>query len=1156
MLVPVTGVALIDAEPFPPPPPPPPIPVNGLQSVGLFTRGGIPADTSTDPAWAGKTIPNNYVTGFVVNVYWKDLQPNGPNDVIPEANAMTEALAQAAAKNMTQLKVRFFSGIHAPEWAMDLGGGRITDFYEPQSNKYEDIPRFWHPDFAAAQAACMRQLVERYGQNRIFVEWAIAGPMVTYAEPCILHLNKVADPVEQTQIQANRDKLLAAGYTMAQHRAAFTTAFKSHIGLLGSSTIALNPLQTLNPDGTNNNSVADALQLLEEVHDILGSDGGGGNNSIRHMPPSWNATTDTYPNLLDQIYTRLTEISREEPRRPTYWQTATAERIGNLYETCKSAVRMGATMIELASKFTESNQLWGMTPEQFDEINAGLRANAGVTNGGDPPPDPDPTTTNLSYVEGGVWVIQQISNTSWNKNNVNNALLREYVKGFGVRYNWNLRTHAMRDDAHAVAKAAGKKFSERVIAGHFVPDSVKTAIGGPDGNWMYRTLQGTTPISCVIPWDKNTGIPGLHPAMEDALRTLAQDMISYARNNGIRVVHGNWFGKYWAELNHEEALQAVPGYSFNAWVEGHRKWAACFLDYVDDDVMMEFPLSGHPGGRNSFGTDIANMLILQAGGEEFSDKLVVQGNGWGDPALKGPTTSRPVHWAKQMYGFVDPSGAEIDWSTYMPLLNQIGSKYVEVYAESWNAATRPAGGIDIDGSIASLDFYGQKFVDDYNKPVVIVPDPEPVPDPPLAGNQLLESVGGVWALQEDTGLNFLTKFRNVRTKAPSVHGYGFRYYVNTACDSAGNLDTSPTGRIPTFLNWIQTINNENAGKFYKASLRPLMGKSTPIAWMNHMDEVAPGALTYTYNDLWCPHPCYNAPVTHAHDGLPTHSHAIGDPNDVFAIAFRKHIQQLVAYLQSVGLIGHDKLVPFIHGGYHGYQYSEYYYGPPVQVSQVAGDNPAKYTAAQHRAATLGLIDIMYDELPVDVATEFSSTGAGPMVGDYSSGSYVAGSNPFIEALVDKLLAKYGPGSQRVYLSFNGWHDVKIAGGDTAAAEFNKQMATRERAALANTGLLAELQDILRSPTDNFDWNGPNGAFRWAYNGIQDILPPFDGTNPPRRTLGKGSGPSGEDEYLLKGVGPIEVYADRFNGTANAATNSAQLEEECAGWRAEIMSRTA
>lgn len=375
-------------------------------SVGLFNRSGPPVDFSSRPGWANLPIPGNFVPGFVVNVYWKDLQPNGPDDEIPATNALSQALVAANNKGMEQIKVRFFAGIHAPDWAMALGPGSITNYFEPQSGVYETIPPFWDPAFASAQAACMRKLVARYGQNPMFVEWAIAGPMVTFAEPCIIHTVNSSDPAEDAPIAANRAKLIAAGYTQELHDQAFTTAIQSHLGIISASTMAMNPIQQVLPDGSSFQSVARALQVIEEVYTTLGGNGGAGNNSIRHMPPSWNAITDTYPSSLGLIYTRLRELAAMDPRRPTYFQTATSARIGDLYEVCKSAVRMGATMIELpdgVSSYTDSTQPWGMTPAEFDEINAGLRANANMEV--EPPPgvdlveDPNDPGTYLNGVE-------------------------------------------------------------------------------------------------------------------------------------------------------------------------------------------------------------------------------------------------------------------------------------------------------------------------------------------------------------------------------------------------------------------------------------------------------------------------------------------------------------------------------------------------------------------------------------------------------------------------------------------------------------------------------------------------------------------------------------------------------------------------------------
>src|SRR5712692_6808847 len=120
---------------------------------GLIDRNGPPP-----PEWLGQ------MGGFVVNAFWSDLQP-AENDPIAANNAIDSAIARAqgleASGAHIGIKVRFYAGIDAPQWAKNLGGGPVT-IYDPTAGRGGTVGRFWTPQFGAAYDAVWQQLATKY----------------------------------------------------------------------------------------------------------------------------------------------------------------------------------------------------------------------------------------------------------------------------------------------------------------------------------------------------------------------------------------------------------------------------------------------------------------------------------------------------------------------------------------------------------------------------------------------------------------------------------------------------------------------------------------------------------------------------------------------------------------------------------------------------------------------------------------------------------------------------------------------------------------------------------------------------------------------------------------------------------------------------------
>src|SRR5262249_42873761 len=122
------------------------MPLQGVVSNGLAT-----------PAY------REVVNAFVVNVYWKEIQL-APGAEIESDNAIDRALQQVRQLDpelKVKIKLRIFSGIHAPEWAKNIGG---EPFFvrDPQGGASGTIGRFWLDEFGQAYADMQKKLAEQY----------------------------------------------------------------------------------------------------------------------------------------------------------------------------------------------------------------------------------------------------------------------------------------------------------------------------------------------------------------------------------------------------------------------------------------------------------------------------------------------------------------------------------------------------------------------------------------------------------------------------------------------------------------------------------------------------------------------------------------------------------------------------------------------------------------------------------------------------------------------------------------------------------------------------------------------------------------------------------------------------------------------------------
>jgi hypothetical protein len=337
-------------------PDPPPVRPEAI-TIGCFKRDGPPAPTGTGGAWGDRVLAGAYVKGFVANVLWSDLQPDEQGQEF-QVDDIDEAITQATDLGI-QLKVRLFFGGNAPTWAKIIGGGPMSIENPQTPGDVFTCGIFWDSAYITAVQDVHDQFFERYNQyvwpDGPLREVTISGAMTRYAEPCL----------RQNSLAANRAMFTAHGYTLQKDLACHRTYIDQMRDFRGVAGMAFNAFQVAN---TIQNLPAIAITLMDYARESLGLHAGIGNNSDRvdviNDPPMW--PLPGAQKLYDAI---------ENQGAPSYIQTAAEARVGNLYQTCLNNVDRGVTMMELPGNFTQDG-IKGMTPDQFDTINAGLLANA------------------------------------------------------------------------------------------------------------------------------------------------------------------------------------------------------------------------------------------------------------------------------------------------------------------------------------------------------------------------------------------------------------------------------------------------------------------------------------------------------------------------------------------------------------------------------------------------------------------------------------------------------------------------------------------------------------------------------------------------------------------------------------------------------------
>jgi hypothetical protein len=313
---------------------------------------------------------------------------------------------------------------------------------------------------------------------------------------------------------------------------------------------------------------------------------------------------------------------------------------------------------------------------------------AAPSSAGTPGPDPSVSTTVLPPV-CGTWALAPVNSARHLQHSaptISTALRTPYVRGLSVRAPWHAvdADLSLFDAAYRQSRAAGKPISVRFMAGRHTPARVFAA-----GAHYYVDSAGDR---VPVPFSR-TGAPG-NPVFEAAYDRAVARMAAWSRAHGARVLHLPWYGHKWAEIDNGREVTRARGYSYPAWLAGHKRLVDIGLRYAGTDLSIEFAMSGHWGSEPGGQRELADYVLSKT--QPWTPKVFVQGNGLG--RFTGSPTTKELFRGMQMY---DPG--DYDWANIYRRLDGIGATYVEVYTDSFTGGRRATLATQVRNYAAKFD---------------------------------------------------------------------------------------------------------------------------------------------------------------------------------------------------------------------------------------------------------------------------------------------------------------------------------------------------------------------------------------------------------------------------------------------------------------------
>lgn len=306
---------------------------------GLLDRDGQPP-----PQYIGTAV-----RGWVVKTYWKDLQ-HSAGGALADNNAIDQAVAAIRTINAAHpglnmgLKLRVYTGIYAPDWAKNLGGGSVN-VVDPQDKEQGTIGRFWTDDFGKAYADLEQKLAAKYDGVPEVREVVISRCTTFFAEPFI------RDKGDKGSV-AN---MLAAGFSADVDQTCHRQEIDAHkVWAQTHSALDFSPYQNIERKGVRSVDEGFTESMMDYCRTTLGARCVIENNSIR---------TPVQPNYA-AMYDRIKQLGP-----PISFQTANPNKIGDLLATLAWAAQEGANSVELPGSYQQQS------PQTFAAANDALVRN-------------------------------------------------------------------------------------------------------------------------------------------------------------------------------------------------------------------------------------------------------------------------------------------------------------------------------------------------------------------------------------------------------------------------------------------------------------------------------------------------------------------------------------------------------------------------------------------------------------------------------------------------------------------------------------------------------------------------------------------------------------------------------------------------------------
>jgi len=304
-----------------------------------------------------------------------------------------------------------------------------------------------------------------------------------------------------------------------------------------------------------------------------------------------------------------------------------------------------------------------------------------------------PVPSNAQHIFG-TWALQQISSidelTGPQGEGLADVLDTPHLRGLSVRVTWNAidKDFALLDASLALARAHHVDLSVRFMAGRHTPAHVfdqgspfylVPAFGQKEQNAKAASME-KVPVPFMPDGAANA-------VFEEEYDKLVSRLAAWCRENHVHLLHLAWYGQDWAELNNGREVRAAPGYSYEQWLNGHKRLIDIGLKYAGPDLAVEFPFSGH-GPTTEAGLAFANHVIEKVG--PFQPVFYCQANGWSDvgdwgapdpatEAAKNRVWALPICRGKQA---IQPK--DCDWKRAYHNLRQDQATYCEVYVPSFH----------------------------------------------------------------------------------------------------------------------------------------------------------------------------------------------------------------------------------------------------------------------------------------------------------------------------------------------------------------------------------------------------------------------------------------------------------------------------------------